>query len=471
MIFSLSVVPHTKPTPAASHSINAPPCLRAPSASPDHAGAMSTHPISGLTSHRTGRRARGRDIHEQHRTATPLELLFDLSFVVAIALAASQLHHGVMEHHTGRALVGFLIAFWATWWAWMNYTWFASAYDDDSAVFRLLTLLQMVGVLVFATGVPGLFSGDFRVGVLGYVVMRLALVVQWLLAARGDPARRTTCLRYAGGIALVQLGWVARLWLAPEWGWPVFVLLMALEMAVPLWAERAGGTPWHAHHIAERYSLLLIITLGEVVLGATNAVAAMWQTFGWTLNLALVGLGSTALVFALWWMYFLLPSGDALHRHRERSFGWGYGHVAIFVSAAAIGAGLEVVADVLKAGKEAAEQAISATGQAAPVATQAGHATNAAHGVSPLYAITMVALAQAMFMVSLWAIYSRTTRAEAGQGLLTLACAACVALGPLAVWLGAALPWGLLLLSLGPAIAVVYNEHGRRHCTEAFAVR
>ena len=428
---------------------------------PNHASAPSATPRS----------ARGRDIHETHRTATPLELLFDLSFVVAIALAASQLHHGVMEHHTGQALVGFVIAFWATWWAWMNYTWFASAYDDDSAVFRLLTMLQMVGVLVFATGVPGLFSGDFRVGVLGYVVMRMALVVQWLLAARGDPARRTTCLRYAWGIALVQVGWVARLWLAPDWGWPVFALLMVLEMAVPLWAERAGGTPWHAHHIAERYSGLLIITLGEVVLGAANAVAGMWQTFGWTLNLALVGLGSTALVFALWWMYFLLPSGDALHRYRERSFVWGYGHVAIFVSAAAIGAGLEVVADVLKAGKEAAAQAISATGQAAPVVTQAGHAANAAQGVSPLYAISMVALAQATFMVSLWAIYRRTTRAEAGQGLLTLACVACVALGPLAVWLGAPLPWGLLLLTLGPAIAIVYNEHGRRHCESHFQVR
>ncbi len=426
---------------------------------------------TSAASARPSRRPRGRDIHEPHRTATPLELLFDLSFVVAIALAASQLHHGVMEHRTGSALVGFLIAFWATWWAWMNHTWFASAYDDDSAVFRLLTMLQMVGVLVFATGVPGLFSGDFRVGVLGYVVMRLALVVQWLLAARGDPARRTTCRRYALGIALAQLGWVVRLWLPPEWGWPVFALLLVLEMAVPLWAERAGGTPWHAHHIAERYSGLLIITLGEVVLGAANAVAGMWQTFGWTLNLALVGLGSTALVFALWWMYFLLPSGDALHRHRERSFVWGYGHVAIFVSAAAIGAALSVVADVLKAGKEAAAQAVSATGQAAPIATQAGHAANAAHGVSPLYAISMVALAQAMFMISLWAVYTRTTRAQATQGWLTLACVACVALGPLAVALGAPLPWGLMLLSLGPAIAIAYNEHGRRHCQDSFAVR
>jgi hypothetical protein len=46
-----------------------------------------------------------------------------------------------------------------------------------------------------------------------------------------------------------------------------------------------------------------------------------------------------------------------------------------------------------------------------------------------------------------------------------------VALGPLAVWLGAALPWGLLLLSVGPAIAIVYNEHGCKHCAEGFAVR
>ena len=60
----------------------------------------------------------------------------------------------------------------------MNYTWFASAYADDSAVFRLLTMLRMVGVLIFAPGVAGLFNGDFRAGVLGYAVMRLALVVQ-----------------------------------------------------------------------------------------------------------------------------------------------------------------------------------------------------------------------------------------------------------------------------------------------------
>ncbi|HEX3530828.1 MAG TPA: low temperature requirement protein A, partial [Thermoanaerobaculia bacterium] len=119
---------------------------------------------------------RGRDIHEKHRVSTPLELLFDLTFVVAISQAASQLHHGVVEHHVTQALPGYLVAFAAAWWAWMNYTWFASAYDNDDTLFRVLTLVQMGGVLVLATGIPGLFTGHFRAGVIGYVVMRLSHV-------------------------------------------------------------------------------------------------------------------------------------------------------------------------------------------------------------------------------------------------------------------------------------------------------
>ena len=420
----------------------------------------------------SGKRPRGRDIYEQHRVSTPLELLFDLTFVVAIALAASQLHHGVMEHHLGAASLSFLMAFFGIWWAWMNYTWFASAYDDDSWSFRLLTMVQMVGVLIFAAGVPGLMSGDFRAGVLGYAVMRLALVVQWLLAARGHPQCRATCQRYAMGIALVQLCWIARLWLPPEWQLASFALLALFEMLVPLWAERAGTTPWHAHHIAERYGLLVIITLGECVLGATNAVAGVWQTAGWSVTLAVVGLGSTMLVFALWWMYFLLPSGEALHHHRERSFVWGYGHFFLFASVAAMGAGLEVVADVLKHGMTAAATSGVATTAASVGALPAvAPDTKAAHGVSALYAITLLACIQAAFMLLLWLIHAYATRARDHQGWLALASIACVGIAPLAVWLGVAPHWALPLLCVGPALAIAYNEHGRRRRSDSFAVR
>ena len=92
-----------------------------------------------------------RDPHETHRVATPLELFFDLVFVVAIASAAAGWHHGLAEGHLGD-LVGFLMVFFAIWWAWMNYTWFASSYDCDDVIYRLLTFTIMAGSLMLAAG-------------------------------------------------------------------------------------------------------------------------------------------------------------------------------------------------------------------------------------------------------------------------------------------------------------------------------
>jgi low temperature requirement protein LtrA len=96
----------------------------------------------------------GRDPGETGRVSTPLELLFDLTFVVAVAQAATQLHLALAHGQTVHALAGYAVAFFGLWWAWVNFTWFASAYDTDDVVYRLLTLVQMAGVLVFAAGIP-----------------------------------------------------------------------------------------------------------------------------------------------------------------------------------------------------------------------------------------------------------------------------------------------------------------------------
>ena len=76
-------------------------------------------------------RLSGRDPRQVHRAATPLELLYDLTFVVAFGTAADQLAHYLAEGHLGAALDGFGLAVLAVAWAWMNYSWFASAYDND----------------------------------------------------------------------------------------------------------------------------------------------------------------------------------------------------------------------------------------------------------------------------------------------------------------------------------------------------
>src|SRR5262245_18496955 len=88
-------------------------------------------------------RARGTD--EAHRVSTPLERFVDLCFVVAVAQASARLHHALVEGHLAQALLGYPMVFFAIWWAWMNFTWFASAYDTDDVPYRVAVLVQIVG--------------------------------------------------------------------------------------------------------------------------------------------------------------------------------------------------------------------------------------------------------------------------------------------------------------------------------------
>jgi low temperature requirement protein LtrA len=103
-----------------------------------------------------------RDPTEAHRAATPLELLFDLCFVVAVALGAAALHHELAQGRVTHGVVSYLLVFFAIWWPWVNFTWFASAYDTDDVLYRLVTFVQIAGLLVVAAGVPQAFELDFN---------------------------------------------------------------------------------------------------------------------------------------------------------------------------------------------------------------------------------------------------------------------------------------------------------------------
>jgi low temperature requirement protein LtrA len=295
-----------------------------------------------------------RDPTEGHRAATPLELFFDLTFAVAVAQAASGLEQGFVSGQARGVLIGYPMVFFAIWWAWMNFTWFASAYDNDGVSYRIAVLVQMIGVLILAAGVSrGLENGDFGVILVGYLVMRLSMVTLWLRAAASDPERRTCALRYAAGITVVQIGWVTW-WLAlprPARVW-AFLVLAAAEMAVPLWAEGAGRTSWHPGHIAERYGLFTIIVLGETLLAPTVGVQRALDGKSGFGPLAVVVIGGLLIIFSMWWLYFDMPSGEMVGDIRQAfterlsgAFIWGYGHYLIFGAAAAVGAGLLVSVD------------------------------------------------------------------------------------------------------------------------------
>ncbi|MEV5968004.1 low temperature requirement protein A [Kribbella sp. NPDC051952] len=386
-------------------------------------------------------RMTARPIDEPHRVSSQLELLFDLTFVIAVAAATEQFAHTIAEGHAGSGLVAFLQVFFAIWWAWMNFTWFASSYDTDDVAYRLLTMVQMAGVLVLAAGVTAAADHqDYRTVTIGYVIMRLALVVQWLRASVEDPERRRTARRYAVGISIVQLGWLLRLVLADTGVLTdstllvaAFVVLAIGELAVPRWAERTASTNWHPHHIAERYGLFTIILLGETVLAGTNAVRRALDATHVNAALITVAACALVLVFALWWLYFLHPAGPGLEGRRERSYHWGYGHYGIFAALAALGAGLEVAVE-----QTGHELHISATAVgyavAVPVAVFIGLLW-IVHSLIAERAVVHLGIASAAIAIIL--LLPLTTPALGPTTVLALMTATCVALVGVASWRGA----------------------------------
>jgi low temperature requirement protein LtrA len=287
---------------------------------------------------------RGRD--EEHRASTPLEAFFDLCFVVAVAQAAGQLHHAIAEGEVLHGLLGYAAVFFAIWWAWMNFTWFASAYDTDDVLYRVATLVQIGGALILAAGVPQAFEGDYVIVTAGYLVMRTAQTSQWLRASRDDLERRQAARRYALGVAVLQLGWIAKLALRGSWApAAAFLVLVPLELSVPVWAERKGALNWHPGHIAERYGLFTLIVLGESVAAATTAVQSALDSGQALGRLLTIAAGGLLIVSSMWWLYFEQRAAERLSVTNFASFLWGYGHYVIFASAAAVGAGLQVAVD------------------------------------------------------------------------------------------------------------------------------
>ena len=313
-------------------------------------------------------------------------------------------------------------------------------------------MVQMLGVIVLALGIEQMFASiqeggdiDNRVMVAGYVVMRVPMVFLWARAARDDQPRRPAALTYIWTISVAQVFWVALAIVALPIGatLALIVVFVGVELLGPFLAERRkGGTPWHANHIAERYGLLVIITLGEGIIGTVASInAVVHGDAGWTAEAGVVAFAGVGLIFATWWTYFVIPWARVLSVHRNRAFIWGYGHIVVFASLAAIGGGLHVAAYYLE------------------------HQT----ALGSVGAVLSTAVPFAVYTAALYAIYTAFTRHSepfhlallaATTGVLVLS----VALAALGVNVAAC----LLVLMFAPVVTVVgFETVGYRHVAAA----
>jgi low temperature requirement protein LtrA len=283
-----------------------------------------------------------RDHTVHDRAATPLELFFDLCFVVAVAVLAADLHHGVADGHPWDAAATYGLLFVPIWWAWMSFTWFATAFDHDDPVHRVLTMLQMAGVLAVAATAHRAAVGEVVPFALAYTAMRVPLVLQWLRAARHDPAHRRFATTYATGLAGAQVLWVLGALLSGPLMAVVFLLALVTDLLTPVLAvHRAPGPVFHAGHIAERYGLFTLIVLGETVLAVTLGLQETVEGEVALRSAVPIVVAALVVVFASWWIYFDTLGRDGLTRNRRAAFVWGYGHYLLYAALAAAGAGVQ----------------------------------------------------------------------------------------------------------------------------------
>jgi low temperature requirement protein LtrA len=258
--------------------------------------------------------AASQDAVDEERRTSPLELLWDLVFVFAVTQVTSLLTRELTWPGFGRSMLALALI----WWAWSAFVWAANAQATTAPSLRLCLLLATVFIFVAGLALPHAFGTSSTLFAVSYTVVRLLHLVLYADASRKGNASWAAIAGFGVtvliGMALLIggsfLDGTARdlLWLAA----------VAIDYAGPAWLtrERLRGLQRVAvAHFAERYSLFVIICLGESIVAL--GVSARNEPISATL-VAGVSLGLLTTI-GLWWTYFDRFAETAERRLREHA--------------------------------------------------------------------------------------------------------------------------------------------------------
>ncbi|MFL5816511.1 MAG: low temperature requirement protein A [Conexibacter sp.] len=236
----------------------------------------------------------GAVLRGEEERVTPLELFFDLVFVLALTQCTALM----AATPTWKGLAQGLLVLGVLWWSWTGYAWLTSVVDPEEGAVRLVMFLAMAAFLVAALCVPEAFGTEALLFALAYGVVRVAHILLFVLASRDDPGLRRATLGLAVstaiGVGLLLLAAAADGWLQGG----LWALALALDMGGGVVIEPSG---WRLvpGHFAERHGLIVIIALGESIVAI--GVGAGLQIDAGVVLAAVLGIVVAA---ALWWLYF-----------------------------------------------------------------------------------------------------------------------------------------------------------------------
>ena len=226
---------------------------------------------------------------------TPLELFFDLVFVLALTQCTALM----AAEPTWTGLAKGVLVLGVLWWSWVGYAWLTSVIDPEEGAVRIVMFAAMASLLVAALSVPDAFGDDALLFAIAYGTFRGAQLALYLLASRDNPALRQSVLGLVGGSALgVGLiitasgfdGWVQG---------AIWTVALLLDMGEPFLFGSEGWSLEYPSHFAERHALIIIIALGESIVAI--GIGAGDEVDAGVVAAATLGIAVAA---ALWWLYF-----------------------------------------------------------------------------------------------------------------------------------------------------------------------
>lgn len=273
------------------------------------------------------------------RSATWLELFYDLVFVVAVAA----LGHRLLVDHSPQGVVIFAALFVPLWWSWASYTFYADRFDTDDLGQRLLAVAQMVAIALMAASTSGDTADSTMAFAIWYVAAKTVLLIMYLRAYRHVEATQKLVAGYLRGFSLGLLPWIVSIWVPEPWRFLLWGIGLAIDFATP-WIMRReqANVPLSQSHLPERFGLFTILVLGESI----TAIVAGISSVGWQTDATVGAALGVIIATGLWWLYFDNLEGSVVRRVRGKVKAWKptvwiYIHLPLAIGLTASGIGLE----------------------------------------------------------------------------------------------------------------------------------
>ena len=262
------------------------------------------------------------------RHATWLELFYDLVYVIVIARLV---HHITVGHHDAVALHDYFIyvmLFVPVWWAWTGHTLFENRFGTNDFADRFLTLLQMFFAVLLAVFIVKADSDNSKAFAFVYGLIRFVLVVMYLRVHISNREIRHITRGFLLGFSIAVMLWWLSVLMPVPYVFYVWMLAMLIDMATPiLLRKKLNVISVHAEHLPERTGLLVIILLGESILGVVTAAESTQWNMLFLMNLFF----GFSLVCCVWWLYFDTLERTLMGRLRGAAQLHIYGHLPVYI--------------------------------------------------------------------------------------------------------------------------------------------